>query len=159
MKSQRLIMTVGVALLATIGQANAEEKTLSKHQVPKAVTEAFEKDHPDAKGVKFEKEMFEGKQGYEAEYKENDKEYESLYAADGALLQKEEAIDVKDLPEAVAHAVSKVHPHAKIKEAEKLMSPDGTLTGYEVEIKNKGKGREIELQLDTNGKILKTERE
>ncbi|MGZ4959519.1 MAG: PepSY-like domain-containing protein [Methylomonas sp.] len=157
MKPQHLIMTVGIALLATIGQANAEEKALGKHQVPKAVTEAFEKDHPDAKAVKFEKEMLEGKQGYEAEYKENDGEYESLYAVDGTLLQKEESMDAKDLPEAVVHAVTKAHPHAAIKEAEKLMSPDGTLTGYEVEIKNKGK--EIELHLDTNGEILKTERE
>jgi len=37
------------------------------------------------------------------------------------------------------------------------MKPDGTLTGYEVEIKT-GK-KEVELHLDTNGKILKTENE
>jgi uncharacterized membrane protein YkoI len=37
------------------------------------------------------------------------------------------------------------------------MKPDGTLTGYEVEIKTGGK--EVELNLDTNGKVLKTEKE
>ncbi len=157
MKSQNLIITVGVALVATIGQANAEETALSKHQIPKAVTDAFEKDHPDVKDVKFEKEKFEGKEAYEAEYKENDMEYESLYAADGGLLQKEESIDTKALPEAIVQAVSKAHPNATIDEAEKVMNPDGTLAGYEVEIKTKGK--EIEIQLDTSGNILKTERE
>jgi uncharacterized membrane protein YkoI len=37
------------------------------------------------------------------------------------------------------------------------MKPDGTITGYEVEIKSEGK--ELELELDSSGKILKTERE
>ncbi len=157
MKPQNLIITVGIALMATIGQANAEEKSLSKHQVPKAVIEAFEKAHPSAKGVKFEKEMFEGKEAYEAEYKENGKEYEFLYGADGVLLQKEETMDAKALPEVVVQAVSKAHPKAPIREAEKVMSPDGTVTGYEVEIKAEGK--ELELELDTSGKILRTERE
>jgi uncharacterized membrane protein YkoI len=37
------------------------------------------------------------------------------------------------------------------------MKPDGSLTGYEVEIKTGEK--EVELHLDTNGKILKTVKE
>ncbi len=37
------------------------------------------------------------------------------------------------------------------------MKPDGTITGYEVEIKEEGK--ELELELDGSGKILRTERE
>ena len=37
------------------------------------------------------------------------------------------------------------------------MKPDGTVTGYEVEIKAEGK--EFELELDPNGNILKTERD
>jgi len=38
--------------------------------------------------------MIEGKAVYEVEYKENGKEYEILYDSDGAILQKEETIDV-----------------------------------------------------------------
>ncbi len=157
MKLHPMILTVVVAWMATVGQTNAGEKAWSKHQVPKAVIEAFEKAHPSAKGVKFEKEMFEGREAYEAEYKEDGKEYEFLYGADGVLLQKEETMDAKALPEAVVQAVSKAHPKAPIQEAEKVMSPDGTATGYEVEIKTEGK--ELELELDTSGKILRTERE
>jgi uncharacterized membrane protein YkoI len=158
MKNQYLITTVLVALPIIIGQANAGEKELSKSQVPKAVIDAFEKAYPNAKGLEFEEEMFEGKTAYEVEYKENGIEYELLYSADGTLLQKEEEIDGKSLPEPVAQAVKKAaHPKAEITEVEKLMKPDGTLTGYEVDIKTAGK--KIELELDVNGNIIKTEKE
>jgi uncharacterized membrane protein YkoI len=73
------------------------------------------------------------------------------------LLQKEEEIDRESLPGPVADAVKKAYSEAKIEEVEKLMKPDNTVTGYEVEIKSAGK--EIELELDVNGNILKTENE
>lgn len=157
MKTQYVITAVLAALPMIFGQANADEKELNKNQVPKAVINAFEKAYPNAKDLKFEEETFEGKTAYEVEYKENGKEYEALYSADGTLLQKEEEIDGKSLPEPVAQAIKKAHPKAEIKEVEKLMKPDGTITGYEVEIKAAGK--EIELELDTNGNVLKTENE
>ena len=68
-----------------------------------------------------------------------------------------EEIDVKSLPDPVVQAILKAHPKAKIKEAEKLMKADETVIGYEVEIKVAGK--EIELDLDVNGNILKTEKD
>jgi uncharacterized membrane protein YkoI len=157
MKNQYLITAVLVTLPMIFGQANAGEKELSKSQVPKAVIDAFEKAYPNAKALEFEKETFEGKTAYEVEYKENGIEYELLYSADGTLLQKEEEIDGKSLPEPVAQAVKKAHPKAEITEVEKLMKPDGTLTGYEVDIKTAGK--KIELELDVNGNIIKTEKE
>jgi len=154
MKTQYVITAVLVALPMILGQVNAGEKELSKSQVPKAVINAFEKAYPNAKGLEFEEETFEGKAAYEVEYKENGMEYELLYSADGTLLQKEEEIDGKSLPEPVAQAIKKAHPKAEIKEVEKLMKPDGAVTGYEVDIKVAGK--EIELELDVSGNILKT---
>lgn len=157
MKIKYVITVVLVALPMILGQANAGEKELSKSQVPKAVINAFEKAYPNAKALEFEKETFEGKTAYEVEYKENGVEYELLYNADGTLLQKEEEIDGKSLPEPVAQAIRKAYPKAEIKEVEKLMKPDGTVTGYEVDIKATGK--KIELELDVSGNILKTENE
>jgi uncharacterized membrane protein YkoI len=157
MKTQYLMTAATAALLIALGQANAGEKELSKGQVPKAVIDAFEKAYPNAKELEFEEETFEGKTAYEVEYKENGMEYEFLYSADGVLLQKEEEIDGKSLPATVAQAIQQAYPKAGIKEVEKLMKPDGTITGYEVEIKAAGK--EVELELDTGGKILKTENE
>jgi len=155
MKTQLWVTTVLATFLVAFGQANAGEKEVSKHQVPKTILEAFEKSYPNAKEVEFEKEMIEGKAAYEVEYKDNGKEYEILYDSDGVILQKEEAIDVKTLPEPIVQAILKAHPKVTIEEAKKVMKPDGTVTGYEVEIKTEGK--ELELELDTYGKILRTE--
>lgn len=157
MKTPYILTAAAAALLMVFGQANAGEKELRKHQVPKAVIEAFEKAYPNAKEVEYEQEMFNGKTAYEVEYKENGKEYEFLYGADGVLLQKEEEIDGKSLPDAVLQGIRKTYPKAEIKEVEQLMTPDGKITGYEVEIKTAGK--EIELELDVGGNILKSENE
>ena len=42
-------------------------------------------------------------------------EYGFLYSADGSLLQQEETIASKTLPEPIAQAVTKAHPKATIK--------------------------------------------
>jgi uncharacterized membrane protein YkoI len=154
MKTRVLITAALAAAWMTPGSTLAGEE-LSKRQVPKAVLEVFEKAYPSAKSVEFEKESFEGKVAYEIEYEENGREYELLYDADGTLLRKEEEIEVQALPEPVRQAITKAHPEAKIEEAEKLMKPDGTVTGYEVEIKEGRK--KFELELDTGGQILKIE--
>lgn len=151
------ITPILTALLITLGQAHASEKEVSKDQVPKAVLEAFEKAYPNAKDVEFEQGMIEGKAVFEVEYKENDREFEILYDSDGVILQKEESIDVKALPEPVVQSISKAYPNATIEEAEKIMKPDGTVTSYEVEIKSEGK--ELELVVDSYGKILKTKKD
>ena len=88
MKSQYIKTAVLVALLMSLGQAYADGKKLSKDQVPKAVIGVFEKAYPNAKKLKFEEEILEGKAVYEVEYKDNDKEYEILYSPDGIFLQK-----------------------------------------------------------------------
>lgn len=57
------------------------------------------------------------------EHEESDREYELLYDADGFLLQKEEEIDSKALPDPVIQAVTSAYPKGKVKEAEKIMNP------------------------------------
>lgn len=157
MKAQFWITTILTIFLIAFGLANANAKEVSKHQVPKAVLEAFEKAHPSAEEIEFEKEMVEGKAVYEVEYKENGKEFEITYDADGVILQIEETLDVKALPEPIIQAISKAYPKATIEGAEKVINPDGTVAAYEVEIKTEGK--KLELELDANGKILKTEQD
>lgn len=156
MKTQFLLTAVSGVLLAVSGQASAgKDDDLSRDQVPQAVISAFEKANPNAKDVKFEKETVEGKEAYEVEYEENDKEYDFMYSADGTLLRKDEQVDVGSLPEPVAQAVKKDYPRAEIEEVEKMMNPDGSVAGYEVEIEVGDK--KTELELDASGKILKTE--
>jgi uncharacterized membrane protein YkoI len=157
MKTKAWIIAAMAASWVVFGQANAEEKALHKSQVPKAVLDAFEKAYPNMKDVEFEKEIVNGQAAYELEYKTNNVEHEVLYSADGTLLQKEEEIEGETLPAPVKDAIRKAYPKAEIKEVEKVMKPDDTLTGYEVEIVTAGK--EVELELDTQGKILREEKE
>lgn len=144
MRAQIWIISV-LAFFIALGHANAGEKEGSNDQVPNAVIEAFEKAYPNAEAVEFDKEMIGDKTVYEVEYKENDREHEILYDADGAIPRKEETIDVKLLPEPIVQAISSAYPQMFIEEAEMVMDPDGTITGYEVEIKTAGKKLELEL--------------
>ena len=108
MKTQYIMSAALIAIPIIFGQANACEKELKKDQVPKAVIAAFEKANPNAKGLEFEEEIFEGKTtAYEMEYKKDGNEYEFLYSAEGVLLLKEEEIDVKTLPDPVLQAILK----------------------------------------------------
>ena len=55
----------------------------------------------------------------------------------------------------VTDSIKKAHPQANVAEAEKIFKPDGSVSGYEVEFKDGGKS--LEIHLDQNGKMLKTE--
>ncbi len=147
---------LGLAALST-GANASEEKKLTEQHVPKPVLESFHKAYPKATDIKYEEEKEAGKTVYEVEFKDQGAKREATYAADGTLLETEEYIKPDELPAPVAEALKKAHPHATVKEAEKVLKPDGSVSGYEVEIKD-GK-KEVEIHLDAAGKILKTEAE
>ncbi len=148
-----VLTLTGFASLAAV----AAEKELSAGQIPQAVHEAFQKAYPAAKKAKYSEKTKDGKIVYEVEFKEGGRELEATYGAEGALMEVEEEIKTTELPETVVNAVKKAHPQAELKEAEKVFKPDGTLSGYEVEVTD-GK-KKLELDLDAAGTILKTEEE
>ena len=125
--------------------------------MPQAVHDAFKKAYPNAKELKYVQEVMEGKTAYGIEFKHKGRNIEAVYHADGTLIATEEEIRISELPEAIATAVKTAHPKSTLKEAEKILKPDGAVSGYEVEIKE-GK-KEFELELDAHGTILKTEAE
>lgn len=126
-----------------------------KSQVPPAVREGFQRDFPDAKGVKYARETRDGLTRYEANFKKDGKEIEAVYEADGTLVQTEQEIALRELPELIVRSIKQQHPDARLSEAEQVLDPKGTTLGYEVEI-SVGKDW-FELDLDSDGKILKTE--
>lgn len=157
MKAQIWIITVSVLIFSALGHATAGQEEENNDQVPKAVIEAFERAYPNAntEAVEFEKEMIGDRTVYEVEFEENDRDHEILFDADGVILRREETIDVKLLPEPIIKAITSSYPQVFIKEAEMLRGPDGTITGYEVEIRTAGK--KLELELDAHGRILEAE--
>jgi hypothetical protein len=58
-------------------------------------------------------------------------------------------------PAHIVQIIRNDYPKAQLKEAEKILKPDGAISGYELEIED-GK-KEVKLELDPSGKILKTE--
>ena len=69
--------------------------------------------------------------------------------------EKEEAVSVKDLPQAVVDAVKAKYPDAEIEEAEKDVEDGSTV--YDIEIILDGK--EIEIEVTPEGKILEEDDE
>jgi uncharacterized membrane protein YkoI len=144
-----LLILLGVIIYAAI-TASLE----SKQQVPMAVYEAFYKAYPQARDVTFEKDRKAGKTVFEVEFEDQGVKTEVTCATDGTLLEIEEDIKPEALPAAVTEALKKAYPNATLKKVEKVTRTDGTVSGYEVEIK-----QELEIHLDASGNILKTEAE
>jgi hypothetical protein len=103
----------------------------------------------------YKEEITDGKAFFEIEFKQKSKEFEALYCAEGFLIETEEEIKITELPALIVQVIGKHYPKALQKEAEKILKPDEAVGGYEVEIED-GK-KEVKLELDTRGKVLKAE--
>jgi len=160
MKALILALTA-LALMACLPAAVAsEERGSTIKDIPQPVLEAvhevFQKVYPAATKLEYEEESVDGKIAYEVQFKDKGKgkKFELLYSADGALIETEEEIRISKLPKAVVKSIKKEHPQAKLKEAEQILNPDGTVRAYEVEFSDSKKV--FELEIDPSGVILKT---
>jgi len=148
-----------LALIACSAAAVAsEERGSTIKDIPQPVLEAvhevLQKVYPAATEFEYEEESVDGKIAYEVQFKDKGKKFELFYSADGALIETEEEIRISKLPKAVVKSIKKEHPHARLKEAEQILNPDGTVRAYEVEFSDSKKA--FELEIDPSGVILKT---
>ena len=141
-----LLIAFAVLIYATIMAAME-----NKRRVPAAVYEAFYKAYPQARDVTFEKDRQAGTAVIEVEFDNQGVRTEATYTRDGLLLEIEEDIKPDQLPETIVEALRTAYPYATLTEAEKITKTDGTVSGYEVELK-----QELEIHLDASGKILNT---
>lgn len=87
-------MLVGFATYwAVFGPAHADTNDIGKDRVPKAVLDAFERAHPNARDVEYEARRFADGPAYAIEFKENGREYEFLYKPEGSLVRQQEEAD------------------------------------------------------------------
>ncbi|MGX2030299.1 MULTISPECIES: PepSY-like domain-containing protein [Methylocaldum] len=153
MNGQSFLATILGAAIINPALVAAHEPLLNKQDVPQAVLAAFQKDHPAAKGVKYEEEVLDGKEAYEIAYRdEKGQERSEVYSADGTLVETEKVIKLDELPESVLQAVKSAHPRATLQRAFQVSDTSGTVKSYEVEIREGKKEREVEF--DTDGRIL-----
>jgi hypothetical protein len=118
--------------------------------VPATVTAAFAKKFPGATGVKWGK---ENDKEWEGEFKMNGREYSANFDSEGAWMETEYEITMKEVPTAVKATLDKESAGYKIDESEVSESKDGKI--YEFVLK-KGKSG-IELSIEPGGKLLKKE--
>lgn len=147
MKKPVIIMSAIFALGAA--SLSAKYQMTKKSETPVVVQNAFKKDYPQVKKVKWDEEH--GK--YEAEFKLNNQNMSVTYSAKGMKEETETSLNVKDLPKNITSYVAQ-KKYGTIKEAAKIVKADGSVI-YEAEVK---KG---DLLFDHNGNFqsLKVEKD
>ena len=145
------LLVFGVIVLLTAAFLFADEaQDTGKIEVPYAVMAAFQKSYPDTKVSGYDKEVVNGKNHFEIETMVDKLEKTYVYLEDATLVQIEEEILAKSLPEIVLASINKAHPKCEIDEADKITR--GTTVEYEVVVEVGEK--EMELLLALDGKIL-----
>lgn len=146
MKKSAIVLSIIFALGA--GTITAQQMS-KKDEVPVAARNAFKKDYPQVKNVKWDDEHGT----YEAEFKLGDKNMSVTYSAAGMKEETETSLKVTELPKNVISYVAQ-KKYGTIKEAAKIVKADGSVI-YEAEVK---KG---DLLFDHNGNFqsLKVEKD
>jgi len=139
-----------IALVSAAFLFADEANEVSKVEVPGAVMSAFQKSYPDAKVSGYDKEVVDGKTYFEIETMTDKLEKTYVYLDDATLLQIEEEILAKSLPEIVLASINKAHPNCEIDEADKITR--GTTVEYELVVEVGDK--EMELLVAVDGQIL-----
>ncbi len=124
-----------VGVLGMVGVAQAQSAPAKA---------AFAKLHPQATGVKWDKED----DGYEASFKENGKTMSVVMDRKGVLKATETSMAISELPAAARNYIAKQMPGKKIKEAAIIVDANGSKM-YEAEVGGK------DLMFDMAGKLIK----
>jgi hypothetical protein len=128
---------------ATITSITFAQK-IQKKDVPAQVKASFEKQYPDIKDVKWDKEG----EKFEASFDLNKIDNSVLFDAQGNILETELEIRLNQLPKGVLEYIKTNYKGQNVKEAAKIADAKGTLT-YEAEIKG------LDLLFSSNGKFIK----
>jgi DNA gyrase/topoisomerase IV subunit B len=155
-----------VAGLFLVGAAAAaDEKTkeekVSADKLPRAVMAAIKAHFPDPEFTSLTKETTGTKVVYDIELKQKGRKHEMDVREDGTVLEIENEVAAKDLPEAVTKALDAKYPKAAIKEAmevNKVTGKDLKLLHYELTVETAG-GKKMEVLVTADGKSVKTEEE
>jgi hypothetical protein len=154
MKSIRTMAVVRITLIVVFALAfiaNAQEKKITKKDVPVAVLSAFEKAYPKAKVKGYSTETEDGKTYFEIESMQGKMNLDASYLPDGTVAEIESGVAVKNLPIPVKDAVKAKYPKGKIDKAEQKTV--GAVVTFEIKVKV-GKSI-VGLEIDPSGKIIK----
>jgi hypothetical protein len=152
-RSQRLLCMCLLMLISAHGLA-AQERAISKKQLPRPVLDAFTASYPHARIVGCSREVEKGVTLYEVESKEGATHRDVTYKPDGAVVSVEESLPFDLAPQPVREAIAKAHPKATVLTSERV-EKDGN-TSFEFLIRD-GK-RRLELQYREDGTLKNSEK-
>ncbi len=156
MKTRNFLIIIFSLLFsfAAVNNLFAQEKKISKNDLPDAVVKSFQAKYPKAeiKGTSVEKEN--GHTYYEIESMDGTQKRDLLYTKDGKVAEIEEGISLDNIPSNIKSSIMKKYPDGKIKNAEKVTR--NSKTTFELVVENNGKKSEVVL--DEKGNIQKMEK-
>ena len=143
-----LVVTLGICVVSS---ANAQDKKITKKDVPAAVLKAFESAYPKAKVNNYATEVENGVKFYELETSEGKIKRDLLYKADGTLEELEEILTPAMVPDGIAKAIKTEFPKGKILSGES--TTHGSAVTFDIVVAN-GKEK-VNVNLSADGKIQK----
>lgn len=124
--------------------------------IPKGVMETLKARFPKAEITKWTMEK-EGKLSvYDIEFTQEGRKFEADIKEDGSIQNWEQAVEAKDLPQAVSGAVEKKYPKFALKEVMAITAvkdKQEALEGYEIVLET-AEGKEVEVTVAPEGKFL-----
>lgn len=147
-----LAFLLAMPLIAT--SVHAQEQSIKRKDVPKAILAAFEKTYSKATIKGYAKEVDDGKTVYEVESVEGTVHRDITYMADGSVVSIEESLPVSELSDVIRNAAEKQYPGSKISGCEKVTKI--CIMQYELVV-TAGKQKH-ELVLNPDGTIAKVEK-
>jgi hypothetical protein len=130
----------------------AISKEISKNKVPKAIIQSFEKEHSNAKNVRYDLGNEGNKKIYQISFEKDGNYYGAQYKADGKQIQLEEAVSPGELIDPIIAHLMKNYVKFSIIKSTKIYR-NKILYGYDVAL-DLGK-KSVELEFDKDGNFLK----
>lgn len=147
----KMIRTSTVLVMTAALSLSAQEKKITRDQLPKAVAATVDRETQGATIKGFATEREDGKTVYEAETVVRGHTRDLQIAVDGTLNEVEEEVAMKDLPTSVQNAITAKAKGASVVKVESL-TKKGKLVAYAAStVKNGHKG---EVQVGTAGGAL-----
>jgi uncharacterized membrane protein YkoI len=135
-----------LATLAVVRAAAAQEKKITRADLPPAVEKTVAAQSQGATIRGFAREVEKGKTYYEAEMTVNGRGKDMLMDASGAVVEVEEEVALDSLPGAVRTGLTAAAGKGKIARVESL-TRQGKLVAYEAQVVTDGKRSEIAVDL------------
>jgi uncharacterized membrane protein YkoI len=151
MIGSRLIVAAALTALIFTLPTFAQEKKLTKEQLPAAVQKTVDEQAKGATVRGYSTEKEDGKTIYEVQLTVNGKNRDVSMDAAGAVIEIEDTVDFASLPDAVQAGLKKKAGAGKILSVETLTKKN-KLVAYEAVVETAGKKKEV--QVGPDGKPL-----